>query len=149
MLEKDTYPTYGYACIWTYPDERHAMMFASILNDILTKGRTHLKPYSKRSNEIDAIDLTDDELNTLHSEAESKIGQPNGLLWLTLDKLRNDGCLNLGLFAEDSNAVIGITNNNQGISTVRFRASVYQNPEGQFIPFEHPFGNLTSIVRFK
>lgn len=149
MQEIESQLTYGYACIWTYPDNGHAGMFASVLRNILTGGRTHLRPFFSNSTEIDAIDLTHDEQLILKTDAENEIGKPDGLLWLTLDKLGIDGDLNLGLFAVDSKTVVNITSNHTGISKVQFRAEVYQNPEGQFIPFEHPFENLTSIVRFK
>ena len=149
MQEIESQLRYGYACIWTHPDEGHAGVFALILRNILTGGRTHLKPYYPNTTENDAIDLTNDEQLTLKTDAENEIGKPDGLLWLTLDKLRVDGRLNLGLFAVDPKTVVDITSNHTGISKVQFRAEVYQNPEGLFIPIEHPFGKLTSIVRFK
>ncbi len=149
MQEIESQLRYGYACIWTYPDEGHAGVFALILRNILTGGRTHLKPYYPNTTEIDAIDLTHNEQLILKTDAENKIGKPDGLLRLTLDKLGINGDLNLGLIAVDPKTVVDITSNHTGISKVQFRAEVYQNPEGLFIPIEHPLGKLTSIVRFK
>lgn len=149
MHEHETLQTYGYVCAWTHPNATRASLFSSVMLDIFLQRREHLQPYYRNSTEIDRIDLTQDEQLVLIADAETEIGNPDGLLWLSLDKLGIDGCLNLGLFAADLNAAMKISSNNRGIRVVQFCASVYQNSESQFIPFEHPLGDLSSIVRLK
>ena len=149
MHEHETPQTYGYACVLTNPNRKRASSFATIMSDIFSQRRIHLNPYYPDSTEIYRIDLTQDEQSVLIAEAKTEIGNPDGLLWLSLDKLRFDGCLNLGLFAADLNAAMKISRNNRGIRAVQFCVPVYQDSENQFMPFEHPLGDRSSIVRLK